>query len=238
VSRREQTPLRVRWRSAALDPDSGLSAKARLCACVLAEFDRQDTGCVWPSAETIGACMGMSGRAAQDARRELEDRGWIKVERPPGQPARVYLVAGTPAGSSGVGDVTPEATPEATPAESAPEAEKQRSREAEKGVQRASRAPAQSLVAFYVDTCRTEGIEPPKRLIGQVAKQVGDLVGEGFSFNTIAEALRRMIVGQWPPTMLPSLMADVQGGPARRGRDHLADRLWRAELEAGRGPAT
>jgi hypothetical protein len=92
---------------------------------------------------------------------------------------------------------------------------------------------APALVAFYIDTCRAEKIEPPKRLIGQVARQVGELVGEGYPARTIAEALRLMIAARTNPSTLPSFIPEAQAGPRRR-HEHVADVVLRTVFEDGR----
>jgi hypothetical protein len=134
VSRQHQP--RLIWRSAALDPDSGLTSRARLAACVLCEYAAGD-GVLdpAPSAETVAGRMGVVERTAQAARRELEREGWLWVERRPGKPSRIVLLTAEPLhemqGSEGATPArTPAATPANTPATAAPEPENQRTREA------------------------------------------------------------------------------------------------------------
>jgi hypothetical protein len=98
-----------------------------------------------------------------------------------------------------------------------------------------ARAPAndvdvpitQALVAFYIDTWRAEGVEPPRRLVGQTAREIGKLVDEGYTSETIAEALRLMIAARiTSPTALPKFILEAQAGP-RRDREHPVDRNFR-----------
>jgi hypothetical protein len=87
------TPLRIVWRTSALDPDSGLSAIARLAACVYAEFANGD-GVLdpAPSARTIAEHMSTSDRWARKARRDLEDGGWLDVRRRQGRASRIRFL--------------------------------------------------------------------------------------------------------------------------------------------------
>lgn len=132
---RQRQP-RLIWRSAALDPDSELTPRARLAACVLCEYANGD-GVLdpAPSAATVASRMGVVERTAQAARRELEREGWLLVKRRPGKPSRIALVAAEPLhelqGSEGVTPArTPAATPANTSANFAPEPENQRTRKA------------------------------------------------------------------------------------------------------------
>jgi hypothetical protein len=129
-------------------------------------------------------------------------------------------VAGTPAVSAGVRRGTPEATPEASPAESAPESEKQRNREVRP-------SGAQQLVAYYVDLLTEIGSPAPARLKGQVARQVGELLGEGIPGEVVGAALRLLVEKRLNPSSLPSLIPEAAAGPGRRGREHIADRMLR-----------
>lgn len=111
--------LRFTWRSAALEPDSGLSWRARLAAAVYCEyanrFGELDPA---PSAGTVAERMGVAVRTVDNARRELEDAGWLAIERRPGRPSRMVLLTTTP---PHVVRDTPARTPARTPAPPATE---------------------------------------------------------------------------------------------------------------------
>jgi hypothetical protein len=87
-------PIRFLWRSAALDPASGLSPIARLAVCVYAEH-LNGTSAVLdpaPSEATLAERMGASGRTARRARAELKRRGWIEIGQMPGRASRIRVL--------------------------------------------------------------------------------------------------------------------------------------------------
>ena len=119
---------RLTWRSAALDPDSGLSWRARFAATVYCEF-ANSAGVLdpAPSASTLAEWMGVSLTTAHEARRELEAKGWLSIERRSGRPSRVSLSSdGQPLREpQGSERPTPARTPARTPAPDATEPENQ-----------------------------------------------------------------------------------------------------------------
>src|SRR5262249_46334624 len=107
------------------------------------------------------------------------------------------------------------------------------------------RANPQALVAFYIDRCREVGADPPQRVIGQVARQLGELAGETANGRpkcdgpTLEVALALMLAKRLPPSMLPSLVVEAQAGPAAPRRaarpEHPADAaLRRAGVDPSR----
>jgi hypothetical protein len=118
VSRPRQP--RFTWRSAALEPDSRLSWRARLAACVYCEF-ANGSGVLdpAPSVTTVAGRMSVAERTARGARRELELDGWLLIQRRPGRPSRMVLLTAEPRqevpGSEGV---TPARSTARTPARS------------------------------------------------------------------------------------------------------------------------
>ncbi len=127
--------LRIEWRSAALDRNSGLSWRAKLAGAVYCEFANADgVHDPAPSAPTLAAYMGVTLTTAHEARRELEQAGWLTVIRRRGRPSRMEAhVARTPAPQGGVEEPTlartPAPTPARTPAPGAPEPDNQITRE-------------------------------------------------------------------------------------------------------------
>ena len=51
----------------------------------------------------------------------------------------------------------------------------------------------QTIVADFIDQAREQGIDPPKRTVGQLARNIGELVKEGHSEETIKAGLARMM---------------------------------------------
>jgi hypothetical protein len=83
-----------------------------------------------------------------------------------------------------------------------------------------------------VDLMRAEGVKPPERLVGQVAKVVGELVSEGQPPEVIARALKLLTEKRHlGPSALPSLIPEAAAGPGQRGGpEHPLDVLRRQRL--------
>jgi len=95
-------------------------------------------------------------------------------------------------------------------------------------------ASAKELVGYFCERYAAEVQEPPsRRLVGQVARQVGELLRDGISARAIAGALELMLAKRLHPSTLPSLIAEAAAGPGRRGREHPADELLRQLRESG-----
>jgi hypothetical protein len=230
---------RTLWRGNVLEPD-GLSLLARAVAVVLCEYANAETGLAWPSADTIGGHLCTSERSARRGLDELAAAGWVTlVERGCGRGnPSVYRLDKPGAGAAFSAYRKAAQRRQKGGRNPAPVPGNQRtSRTREPGDRALARAPAananaQQLVAYFVDACRAEGADPPKRLRGQVARHVGELVAEGYPAETIAEALRLMIAARQHPATLSSFILEAQAGPRRR-HEHVADIVLRAALEDG-----
>jgi hypothetical protein len=230
--------LRAQWRSLALDPDGTLSVAARLAACVYAEHSVDERGNLRypPSSASLADWMGCGERTARAARRELVAAGLLELEHRSGGTAGVRLTFPTPAKFAAP---TPATTPATTPAKFAAGTRGTRrtssttsggahSRARADGPARADgRADqtggAQQLVAGYVARLAELGTTAPKRLVGQVARQVGELVDDGVPASTIAAALELMVERRLNPTALASLVTEAELGPRRSAADARAD---------------
>ena len=83
---------------------------------------------------------------------------------------------------------------------------------------------------------RTLGVDPPKRLIGQVAGHVGELLREGQPPAVVAAALRLLIERRLHPSTLPSLIPEAFAGPgAAARREHAVDKVVREAFRPGEG---
>ena len=80
-------------------------------------------------------------------------------------------------------------------------------------------ATAQELTAFYVDECRRRGADPPRRVIGQVAKRVATLLGERFAPTLVCSGLATLVDKGLNPSALDSCVheAQIRTAPRRRG---------------------
>jgi hypothetical protein len=222
-----ERPLRARWRSAVLDPQSGLSWAAKLAAAVYAEHSISAAGDLRysPSVPTLAWWMGTSERVARRGRRELVEVGLLVLDERSGRTSRARLVLPTPAGEAGVPLHEPlhEPLPErqdgtrGTRGTSTSPTARPSSARAQEGED--ERAPgAQKLVADYVAMAQANGTtKVPKRLIGQVANEVGQLVAEGIAPETIRAALKLLVAGHKHPSTLPSLIPEAESHLAGPG---------------------
>jgi hypothetical protein len=64
-------------------------------------------------------------------------------------------------------------------------------------------ADAQTLVGEFIDACPNK---PPQRVVGQVAQQVGQLLGEGINPEHVRAGLRLLVQKPMHPSSLPSLV--------------------------------
>lgn len=82
---------------------------------------------------------------------------------------------------------------------------------------------AHDLVASFVDASRESGADPPRRVIGQLAKEVKKLLEEGASEKELTAALDRLRERSLHPSSLASVLFDVRqrGGPSENGRNVL-----------------
>ena len=242
MSSTRERPLRARWRSTALDADSGLSTYARAAAAVYAEHSVDARGELRypPSALTLADSMACSERRARAARRELVDAGYLALEERGNEAPSTRLVLPTPARRAGATPApTPARTPAPTPARRA--AGTRGTREIEGPTSGGARAraratelegaeegaDAQRLVAGYVDRLRERGATTiPSRLRGHVARQVGELVREGVPAPAIATALELMVEKRLNPSTLASLIPEAELGQREPGGNTHAD-AWK-----------
>jgi Helix-turn-helix domain len=235
--RRDPLSLRFRWRTLVLGEDSTLGPWARLCAAALVEIDKDDDGICWPALSTLAWRMGgVSERTVRDAIRELETAGLLRVFHRAGVSSVYTFLLPTPARAAGVKDEPRHEPRQEVPPEQLEQLEQLR-REPSLAPANVnvptSGSPAQALVAGYVDLLKASGSPAPRRLVGQVAHQVGELVSEGVPAETIERALRIMLERRLNPSTLPSLIPEAAAGPARRrrsGREHVVDELFRQEF--------
>lgn len=248
VSRRQ-----LDWRIAVCESD--LDVTAKYVALVLDTF-MDKRGFAYPSRETLAERSRLVVRAVQEATNRLEQAGFLIVLRSRGRhsnryqathpnPAPLYGVGGGPTVHTGASQPRTRTYP--TPHGGAPEAVRKPSEKPERRTRADARAPAepgreihlaqpkanpQALVARYVDLARELDIRVPRRVVGQVAQQVGQLAGEGYPAATIERALVLMLERRLHPSTLQSLMVEAQAGPARPRRpEHVVDRLARHVVE-------
>lgn len=212
-----------------LDFDSGLSMAARAAACAYAEHSTDDDGTVRhaPSALTLARWMRASDRTARRARQELVEVGFLILYDAPGLTPGARLVLPTPDKSAlATPAKSARVTPDTTPAKSSPRTRGTRENlsprarvpraQGDEGTQSDEGAEGQRHVAGFVNLLQANGASAvPKRLIGQVAKQVGQLLAEGIAPGVIEAALTLMVERRLNPATLPSLIPEAELGPAQ-----------------------
>lgn len=101
------------------------------------------------------------------------------------------------------------------------------------GVARAERAPtARDIVARWVDQ---HDEKPPKRIIGQVAQQVGEMLHEGIDPDTLIRGLVAWTSKGLAPSALPSFVHEAQNRPrlVSRQQDETDAMFERAAIRMG-----
>lgn len=230
--------LRHEWHTALYDLELRLSVTAKVVGGALLEYVGRD-GAAWPSLAELGERTGYrSERTVQAGLRELEHVGLLDVRRREGQ-VNVYRLTllsrdrDRPRSELRGSRAEPPQRPPQSPPQLIAPGTKGTSGTIETGVALERATACQELVAGYVDLLRANGSPAPRRLVGQVAKQVGELAREGIPGELIRRALELLFERRLNPAVLPSLIPEASAGP--RAGEHIADRLYRQSLEeAGR----
>lgn len=223
--------LRHEWHSLLYDPESDLSIAAKVVGCALIEHANRE-GIAWPGLPELGAYAGVSSRTTVlKGVRELERAGLLEVTRRAGRVHRYRLVIPTRTTRSDSGRV-PVHEPVHRPVH-------------EMNPNQGTREPvrptvvaddAQTIVAHYVNLQHDAGAPTPRRLVGLVAKEVGDLLGEGIPPRIVRRAVELLVERpQLGPSVLPTLIPEAARGPGRRAQpEHEVDaRVREAFAETG-----
>ncbi len=84
-----------------------------------------------------------------------------------------------------------------------------------------NKSEAQSLVAYFIDSSRALGSEPPGRVRGQVARLIGELVAEATATERISAGIDLMLAKRLHPSTLPSCVQEAglprNGNAGRNG---------------------
>jgi hypothetical protein len=198
--------------------DSGVSDRAVRLYAVLARYADNDTGIAFPSKRLLATRLGCSDDSVTRAQKELEAADALRVEArfadEGDRTSNNYVVLRvgprTPAGTGGrtvAGAGTRTTLELDTVGANAPTAQ----------------PSAQEIVAHYIDDARDLGYEPPRRVVGQIARQVGELLDEGQPPDLITAALVLMTERRLHPSTLPTLIGEAALGPARRRQERDPD---------------
>jgi hypothetical protein len=235
------TSQQLRWRIAVCE--SSLDATARLVALVLDTF-MNGTGFAWPSRVSVADRAGLDVRTVDKAIARLERAGLLVVHRSRGRNANRYHAAlpnsvpsAAVAGAPTVFLAPPQQRLSRHPTvSSAPhEAVKKTPEKPLRG--RACRAPtsegeqsldgehevdAKQLVAHYVATYKAAtGLTAPKRVRGQIAGRVVELLAEGQPLAVIRRALELLVERpRLHPSTLATLMGEAAAPADGRGRSN------------------
>lgn len=207
--------------------ETGASGNAIRIYAMLASYADRTTGAAHPARSTLAKRLRISTDTVDRGTRELEDLGAVTVQsrykydsaggapsqttngytirfaRPEGRisaehPGRISAAAGTRP-SKNQTKSNPPVSPLATRGELVPLTE-------------VVDGPRE-IVAFYVDSCRALGADPPSQATGLVARHVKRLLDEGQPPDVVAAAITLLVERRLHPATLPTLILEAVAGP-------------------------
>lgn len=201
-----------------------ISANALRVVLAIQLHRRPDGGAPFPSQKKLAEMCRVSVPTVERVVRELKEAGILKCAlrlRPGGKfPVNCYSISLPPS-------ITDDGTPPSRVMDEVEEGEvdsvpTERTRSVVGG--------SQALVAGYCDLLTEVGAPAPKRLVGMVAKQVGELVQEGIDPGVIRRALVLMLQRQLHPSTLATLVPEAAAGSSlktvqRYGRGMTTDQI-------------
>lgn len=169
-----------------------------------------------PTQQDLGVLLGGGVKLARSTLKELHDAGLLEAFRP-GQGHPNYYVVMRPKSTSPESRQAPKAHPPR--AGSSPEGE-EKSEKAPTGElvlarpKEGARKLSQTLTAYFVDESKRLHSEPPRRVTGQVARLVGEMLEEGIAPARISAGIDLLLLKRLGPSTLPSLVHEA-GLPRR-----------------------
>jgi hypothetical protein len=191
---------------------------SRLVLIALAEFAHDDGSHAWPSIQTLADRTRLSERQVRNCLRQLESSGAIVETGRSRRGTHIYTVLMDQQGAANIsggqsehagGQSTTGNVQQIAPDPSGPVMDPPGGNELKNG---------QDLVAHFVDISRDMGVDPPSKVVGHVASQVGLLLGEGQPYDRVERALDLLVERRMNPSALASLILEAGAGPARRRR--------------------
>lgn len=210
--------------------NGNLSLGARMLYGVLKSYAWQSDE-VWPGQERLAAELGISVRSFRDYGRELVRAELVRVRRRGRGLTNIYVIL-EPSANSAAGGVqsdrqeTTHLDRQETPPEVDELEAEDLSVEPDGSTALSLREPdepqnAQTLVAEFVDSAADHDLPVSRRVIGQVAKYVGELLAEGHAYERVRAGLTLMLErGQVKPALLGNFMLEAalpeRSPPTRR----------------------
>lgn len=204
------------------------SRKAVLLA--LADHANGHTGKCNPHVETLAYELELSFRTVQRALTDLEEGGFISRRRsrkadgswgaydysfPPdtvsGSPPDIHDASHRTLTTQPPDTVSGQEEPEVKQ----PEVEPEGPAGAELVSATKNLTPSQEIVAAYVDAVAATGTPAPRRVVGMVARGVGELISEGVDPDVVHRAVCLMIERRLHPATLPTLIYEAAAGPPK-----------------------
>lgn len=226
----------------------------RLVLLAIADCANDDGAEAYPSMSRLAGKTGLSVRSVQRSINQLSADGELVVHRNGGPKGcnryRVTMTPGTvsppseshpvresprqadiPSESRGRGDsVTPHPRQPvtSTPVSLSPETSLNHP------LTVLEPSGAQQIIAEWIERCAKR---PPKSVIGQMAKQVGALLEEGFDPDDVRRGVAHWMTKDLHPSVLPSIVNGVvNGSPNGRAspRESVTDQRVQTGLEVGK----
>jgi len=242
-------------RSKLRDKRRGVGMVGKLVGGALIEYANGD-GVAWPSLAELAERVGVrSERTVQKGVTELEDAGLLRVERNAGHVNRYRLTLPDPSTRwTSSDDRPPHEAAGVLPHEPPHEPPHERPHELASGTiepgepvepsssgaltrtksdegENHTRPNPRALVTWIVNHGRELDVELPQKYLGHIGRELAALVDEGKHDElTLRRALAALVAGGWHPTMLPTLVVQVQrgtDGPRNTHAEHPIDRRIR-----------
>lgn len=195
---------------AALHLDTSIPPAARALYPVLlylAWNTGQDIDNLRLTGREIADAFGASMPTTRDCLHHLERAGWVSRERPSRREAQLFRIHAEPVPVPSEQDSLPRVSKDLVHTPLSPDLADNPSGSA------AEILGANDLVAGYVDAVRAQGVVAPRRVVGMVAKGVGELISEGVDPAVVERALALLIERRLHPSTLPTLVLEAAAGP-------------------------
>lgn len=198
------------------------SPTAKIVLVTLANRANHDTGLCCPSVSRIAEEVECNEKTVRRALIMLCEKGFITRERTRRNDGTLGVYQYRfQVDNQAQPQVTESASPPVTESAQEPEEDLQ-----PPAVANATAAPVDihGLVKEFVDLAREQQTEPPRRVVGQIARELKNLSAEATE-DELRAALKRLLDRGLHPSSLPAALFDVRQRGSTNGHDPLGELL-------------